>query len=80
MVLEKDTKIFQSKNANTQYIMISADIVTDSQYPFKEGDRVRITVDPYRKMIIITSIEEPVIKVTPEGIHIKGKRIEVVKE
>lgn len=81
MVLEKETKIFQSRNARTQYIMISADIVSDSQYPFKEGERVRITVDPYRKMMIIRSVEEPQVKVSPDAIHIKvkGKKIKVVE-
>lgn len=78
-MLEKETKIFQSRNARTQYIMISADIVNDSQYPFKEGERVRITVDPYRRMLIIRSVEEPHIKVCREGIFIKGKRIEAVE-
>ncbi|RLI44808.1 hypothetical protein DRO69_06530 [Candidatus Bathyarchaeota archaeon] len=80
MVLEKETKIFQSRNARTQYIMISADIVNDSQYPFKEGEKVRITVDPYRRMMIIRSVKEPYIEVSREGIYIKGKQIEVVEE
>jgi hypothetical protein len=79
MVLEKETKIFGSKNAKTQYIMISADIVNDSQYPFKIGDKVRITIDPYRKMMIIRSVEEPHIEVSREGIYIKGKRIKIVE-
>jgi len=77
MVLEKETKIIQSRNARTQYIVIPADMVADSQYPFKAGERVRITVDPYRRMIIIRSTEEPYIEVSREGIYIKGKKIEV---
>lgn len=80
MVLEAETKIFQSSKARTQYVMIPAAIVGDSQYPFKSGERVRITVDPYRKMMIITSIEEPYIKVSREGITIKGKKVVVVEE
>jgi len=80
MVLEKESRIFQSKNARTQYIIIPADVVSDSQYPFRAGDRVRITVDPYHKIMIIASIEEPYLRISRESIYIKGKRIEVVEE
>lgn len=80
MVLEKESKIFQSKNARTQYIIIPADVVSDSQYPFRAGDRVRITVDPYHKIMIIASIGEPYLRISRESIYIKGKRIEVVEE
>jgi hypothetical protein len=80
MVLEKEVKIMQSRNAYTQYIVIPAVMVRDSQYPFKADERVRITIDPYRKMMIIRSVEEPMIEVLPKGIFIKGKRIEVVEK
>jgi len=79
MVLEEETKIAQSRNAHTQYIVIPAAIVRDSQYPFKADEKVRITVDPYRRMMIIRSVEEPDIEVSSEGIYIKGKRIEVIE-
>jgi len=80
MVLEEETKIVQSRNARTQYIVIPADMVADSQYPFKAGERVRIVIDPYRKMMIIRSVEEPMIKISPKGIYIKGKGIEAVEK
>jgi len=80
MVLEAEGKIFQSRKARTQYLMIPAAIVGDSQYPFKSRKRVRITVDPYRKMMIITSSEESYVRVSRDGIYIKGKYIEVVEE
>jgi hypothetical protein len=80
MVLEEETKVLQSRNAHTQYIVIPAAMVRDSQYPFKADERVRITVDPYRKIMIISSVEEPTIEVSPRGIFIKGKRIEVVEK
>jgi hypothetical protein len=38
-------------------------MVQDSQYPFKEGETVRITIDPYRKVMMISSLEELEIKV-----------------
>lgn len=80
MVLEKETKIVQSQNAYTQYIVIPAAMARDSQYPFKEGERVRLTVDPYRRMMIVSSVEGPCIEVSREGIFVKGKKIEVVKK
>ena len=79
MVLEAETKIVQSKDAHTQYLVIPAVMVQDSQYPFKEGEKVRITIDPYRKVMMIGSMEEPKIKVSPDGFVIKGKRIKVVE-
>lgn len=79
MVLEEETKIVQSRNAHTQYLVIPAAMVRDSQYPFREGERVRITVDPYRRMMIIRSVEEPYIEISREGIFVKGKRIEIVE-
>jgi|YelNatPaOPRAMG01_1025707.scaffolds.fasta_scaffold553551_1 hypothetical protein len=63
MVLEEETKILQSRNAHTQYIVIPAAMVRDSQYPFKADERVRITVDPYRKIMIIKSVDEPTAEV-----------------
>jgi hypothetical protein len=78
-VLEEETKIVQSRNAHTQYIVIPAVMVRDSQYPFKADERVRITVDPYRKMVIITSVQASTVEVSSKGIFIKGKKIEVVE-
>lgn len=80
MVLEAEAKIFQSSKARTQYVMIPAAVVGDSQYPFKAGERVRVIVDTYRKMMIIASMEEPRIKVSREGIVVKRKRMEVVEK
>ncbi len=73
MVLEEETKLVQSRNARTQYIIIPADMVADSQYPFKAGERIRITIDPYRKMMIIRSVEEPIIEVSPKGFILRGR-------
>jgi hypothetical protein len=79
MVKEWETKIVQSKKAHTQYLVIPSVMVQDSQYPFKEGERIRIAIDPYRKMMIVSSAGEPQIKVSPDGLLIKGKRIKVVE-
>lgn len=80
MVLETETKIVQSKDAHTQYLVIPAVMVQDSQYPFRADERVRITIDPYRKMMIITSADQSIIEVSSKGIFIKGKRIEVAEK
>jgi len=79
MVKEFETKIVQSKKAHTQYLVIPSVMVQDSQYPFKEGERIRIVIDPYRKMMIVGPAEEPQIKVSPDGLLVKGKRIKVVE-
>jgi len=74
MVLEEETRIIPSRKAYTQYMVIPASIVRDSQYPFKSDRRVRITVDPYRKIIIVSSLENN-IKVSREGIFIKNIKV-----
>jgi hypothetical protein len=56
----------QSKDAHTQYFVIPAVMVQDSQYPFGEGERVRITIDTSHERMIIESImQEPQVKVSP---------------
>lgn len=78
MVLEFESKIVQSKSAHTQYLVIPSVMVQDSQYPFKEGEKIRITIDTSHKRMIIESImQEPQVKVSRDGIHVKGKRIVV---
>jgi len=79
MVLEAEIKIVQSKNAHTQYLVIPSVMVQDSNYPFKAGDTVKITIDPYRKMMIIASVEEPRIEVSRDGFVIRGKKIKIVE-
>jgi hypothetical protein len=59
MVLEEETNIVQSKNAYTQYLTIPSSLVRDSQYPFKNGDKVKITVDPTHRILMITPAEKP---------------------
>lgn len=58
MVLEEETKLVKSPNAYTQYLIIPAAVVRDSQYPFKEGGKVRIRVDPEKKLLIITKADD----------------------
>ena len=38
------------------YIHIPAKIGSDSQFPFKEGDKLQLTIDPHKKKIILTKI------------------------
>lgn len=60
-------------------MVIPSVMVQDSHYPFEEGEKVKIIIDSYRKMMIIRSVEEPRIKVSPDGIYLKGKKILVEK-
>jgi len=75
MVLQAEIVIAQSKNAHTQYLVIPSVMAQDSHYPFKGGEKVRITIDSYRKMMIVRSVKEPEIKVSADGIRIKDKKI-----
>jgi hypothetical protein len=79
MVLEEETKIVQSRNARTQYIVIPADMVSDSQYPFKAGERIRITIDPYHKMMIIRSATEPSIKIFSDHLIVEGRKVQILE-
>ncbi|MBA7501451.1 hypothetical protein ES706_00021 [subsurface metagenome] len=58
MALKHKTKIKQSKNAYTQYLVIPSSLVRDSQYPFTEEEDVEIIVDPKEKKIIVKSVEK----------------------
>lgn len=58
MALRHKTKIKQSKNAYTQYLVIPSSLVRDSQYPFTEEEDVEIIVDPKEKKIIVKSVKK----------------------
>lgn len=73
MVLKGKAKIIQSPHAKTQYITIPSALTRDSQYPFKNGDEVEITVDPPHKMITITS-EGSSIEIVGDKIRIGGRK------
>ena len=80
MVLEEETTIVQSRTAHTQYLIIPAAMVRDSQYPFKEGEKVRIIIDTYRKMMIVRSVEEPQVKVSLTRSILKGRKYKSLKD
>jgi len=52
-MLEGKGKIWKASGNGGHVIYVPADIVKDSQYPFKPGDRVNIKVEPEKKMIIV---------------------------
>ena len=79
MVLAAETKIVQSKSAHTQYLIIPSVMVQDSQYPFQDGEEVRIMIDPYRKLIMVISVDTPRIEVLSDGFIIRGKKVKLVK-
>lgn len=58
MVLKGKGKISQSGHAKTQYIGIPANIVSDSQYPFKNGEFVSIKLDPNKKELSVYPLDE----------------------
>jgi len=72
MVLKEETKIVQSRNAYTQYLIIPSAVVRDSQYPFRDGGKVRIIVDSIHNVMIVAPAEVS-IDVSPEGIFMKAE-------
>ena len=64
MVLETLSNIIQTKNAMTQYVTIPSTMVADSQYPFRDAGKVKITVEPEAEMMIITRDD---VKTIPHG-------------
>ena len=46
MVLKAETKILRNPNAYTHYITIPSRMVNDSQYPFKDGEKVELVLIP----------------------------------
>lgn len=79
MVLEEESRIIQSRNAHTQYITIPASIVRDSQYPFKAGEKIKIIIDPYNEVMIITSLSKPNVRIESEGIVIDKRKLKLVR-
>jgi c-di-GMP-binding flagellar brake protein YcgR len=61
MVLKAKSKIFQNRDAKTQYITIPASIASDSQYPFTAGQEIEIIVNPDNSKIeiLFTNSEKP---------------------
>ena len=39
------------------YIHIPAKVGSDSQFPFKEGDRLEMIIDPAKKKIILVKVD-----------------------
>lgn len=54
MGLDAYSNIIQTKNALTQYITIPSTMVADSQYPFRDAGKIKITIKPDEQMMIIT--------------------------
>jgi len=40
------------------YIHIPAKVGSDSQFPFKEGDKLQMVIDPSKKKIILTKVTD----------------------
>lgn len=45
MTTSHQSRVFASGNATTLYVTIPAQIVSDSQFPFKTDDEVTVTID-----------------------------------
>jgi len=58
MGLEGEGLVTKSKTSATHYVTIPSWIARDSQFPFKAGEKVKVTVLPDEGKIIITKKRE----------------------
>lgn len=56
MVLVGNGKITSAGKTNTKYLSVPAKLVMDSNFPFEEGEQVKITIDPQNKRLIAEKI------------------------
>ena len=45
-----------ARNSVAQVVYVPADIVKDSQWPFKRKEKVNVTLDPKNQRLIITKV------------------------
>lgn len=58
-MLEKQSKIVKlNPDAATLYLIIPADLVKDSTFPFQEGEPVNVRIDPVNARLIV----EPLLR------------------
>jgi len=55
MTLEGISKLYQHPKAKTMYVTIPSKIVVDSTFSFKDGDKVTVKYNPFKKQIVITN-------------------------
>lgn len=51
--LEGSSKLYQSHRARTMYLTIPARIARDSQFPFRDGDKVSVSFHPEDSQLLI---------------------------
>lgn len=56
MVLKTKGKVLKNPGANTQYITIPADMVLDSQYPFKPNEAIELEIDSKKGILVVRSL------------------------
>lgn len=53
-MLQGKSKLYQHPKAQTLYLSIPSKIVSDSQFSFKAGDRVKLKFDPDAQKLEVT--------------------------
>jgi hypothetical protein len=49
-------RVVSQGNAKTKYLTIPSALATDSNFPFEEGEQVKITIDSQNKRLIAEKI------------------------
>jgi hypothetical protein len=59
VVLEKISRLTKANpQAATLYLVIPADLVKDSEFPFANGDNITIKIDPAHQRLVIEAIRQ----------------------
>jgi len=58
-MLEGKGSIYKHKKAHTMYIIIPSSVASDSEFPFKEGDKVTVQIVPsvgYESSLVVKKV------------------------
>ncbi|ADN36775.1 hypothetical protein Mpet_2027 [Methanolacinia petrolearia DSM 11571] len=56
MTVVGNGRVVSQGNAKTKYLTIPSALATDSNFPFEEGEQVKIIIDPQNKRLIAEKI------------------------
>jgi len=57
MTTEGKGRLVSAGRAKTKYISIPAAVVSDSQFPFEEGEDLRIVIDADNSRLIVSKLD-----------------------
>jgi len=58
MSKEGEGRVVSQGRSKTRYITVPSTVATDSNFPFNDGEVVKITINPEKSRVIISKVEE----------------------